>query len=328
MSFNLLDHSKSGGCGCKIDPARLGIILKDHHASSPDLLVGPETRDDAAVTALSDNDYLISTTDFFLPIVNDAYDFGQIAAANALSDVYAMGGEPVIALSIMGWPLAKIPPEEAQRVLKGASDKCAEAGIVIGGGHSIETSEPIFGLSVTGRVTKSNLKRNNACKEEDMIYLTKPLGLGLLSNGLKHGRLSEAGYGHLLSNATRLNSLGAQLGRMQEVTAMTDITGFGLLGHLSEMLSGNHGAELFLDRIPVIEEAKQLATQMLYPNITTNNYNYIKDITTGLDGLEFLWLCDPQTSGGLLFTASLAIDVADAVYIGKITSGNRIVIHK
>lgn len=328
MSFNLLDHSRSGGCGCKIDPAKLGIILRDHQARSANLVVGPETRDDAAVTALTEDDYLISTTDFFLPIVNDAYDFGQIAAANALSDVYAMGGEPVIALSIMGWPLEKIPPEEAQRVLKGASDKCAEAAIVIGGGHSIETSEPIFGLSVTGKVSKSNLKRNNTCHEGDLIYLTKPLGLGLLSNGLKHGKLSAAGYEQLITHATRLNSLGAQLGKMPEVTAMTDVTGFGLLGHLSEMLAGKHGAELCLDKIPVIEEAKQLANQMLYPNITTNNYNYIKDITTGLDGLEFLWLCDPQTSGGLLYTANSAIEVPGAIYIGKITAGDRMVINR
>lgn len=326
MSFNLLEHSRSGGCGCKIDPARLGMILEGHKADSPDLLVGPETRDDAAVMAFNGDDYLISTTDFFLPIVSDAYGFGQIAAANALSDVYAMGGEPVIALSIMGWPLAKIPPEEARRVLKGAADKCAEAGIVIGGGHSIETAEPIFGLSVTGRVIKANLKRNNTCTEGDLLYLTKPLGLGLLSNALKHGRLSPEGYKHLLSNATQLNVIGSRLGQMPGVTAMTDVTGFGLLGHLSEMLAGNQGAELFLDKIPVIEEAKQLAMQMLYPNITTNNYNHIKDITTGLEGLEFLWLCDPQTSGGLLFTSASEMDMPGAACIGRITPGNRMVI--
>ncbi len=322
MSSRLLDFSKSGGCGCKIEPEKLKTILH-HHETLKDsrLLVDFDSSDDAAIIELDNGQCIISSTDFFLPVVNDAYNYGRIAAANALSDIYAMGGTPILALSILGWPVDKIPLEEAQLVLKGAREICKEAGISIAGGHSIDSSEPVFGLCVTGLVDKKHIKRNNTCKPGDYLYMTKPLGLGLLSNALKHGTLSEDGYKVLLEHATHLNTIGAELGKMPEVTAMTDITGFGFLGHLYEMLGKDKGADLQLDKIPVIEEARQIALKMQYPNITTNNYNFIKDKTSGLNGLEFLWLCDPQTSGGLLFTSSVKLDVKDAVWIGNVTDG-------
>jgi selenide,water dikinase len=320
MSFKLLDFSRSGGCGCKLEPGLLKAILQTHEVlEDSHLLVDLSHNDDAAVIEMENGLCVVSSTDFFLPVVNDAYDYGRIAAANAISDIYAMGGEPVMALSILGWPVDTIPVEEARKVLKGAADICREAGISIAGGHSINSSEPIFGLCVTGRVEKSNIRKNNTCQTGDYLYLTKPLGLGLLSQALKNGHLSEKGYTIFIDEATRLNSMGARLGKLPHITAMTDVTGFGLLGHLQEMLGDKKGAELRLDHIPVIDEAREIALQMQYPNITTNNYNYIKDRTKGLNGLEFLWLCDPQTSGGLLFTSSQAIDMPGAICIGHIT---------
>ncbi len=325
MSIKLLDFSKSGGCGCKIEPGKLKSILKGYDTlDDPRLLVGFSNSDDAAVMLLDNNRCLISTTDFFLPVVNDAYDFGQIAAANALSDVYAMGGSPVMAISILGWPVEKIPLTEARRMLEGASDICRKAGITIAGGHSIDSSEPFFGLCVTGTADVTEIKRNNTCQPGDHLYITKPLGLGLLSHALKHEKLGEEGYKTLLEVATKLNSAGTALGADKQITAMTDITGFGLLGHLYEMLGDTTGAELHQDLVPVIPEARELALQMQYPNITTNNYNFIADKVSGLNGLEFLWLCDPQTSGGLLFTSREQVNIADAVWIGRITDGPKI----
>jgi selenide,water dikinase len=320
MSFKLLDFSRSGGCGCKLEPGQLKSILQTHEVlEDKHLLVDLSHNDDAAIIEMENGQCIISSTDFFLPVVNDAYDYGRIAAANAISDIYAMGGEPILALSILGWPVDVIPVEEARQVLKGAADICREAGISIAGGHSINTSEPVFGLCVTGHVDKNHIKKNNTCEVGDYLYLTKPLGLGLLSQALKNGQLSEKGYATLIDEATRLNNMGAVLGKMPHITAMTDVTGFGLLGHLQEMLGDNKGAELQLDLIPVIDEAREIALKMQYPNITTNNYNHIKDRTTGLNGLEFLWLCDPQTSGGLLIASNKEINLDYAVYIGRIT---------
>ncbi len=321
MSFKLLDVSRGGGCGCKIEPGKLRTILDGHMLREDKaLLVGINSNDDAAVYELDNGVCLISSTDFFLPLVNDAYDFGRIAAANALSDIYAMGGEPLMALSILGWPVDKIPLEQAKMVLKGAADICLQAGISIAGGHSIESAEPMFGLSVNGKVLKHHLKKNNTCHVGDYLYLTKPLGLGLLSHALKNEKLSEEGYQLFLEYATHLNTEGSELGKLNHITAMTDVTGFGLLGHLTEMLGNDKGAILNLSDIPVIDEAKHFAMQMQYPNITTSNYNFIKDKTKGLNGLEFLWLCDPQTSGGLLFTSSQEIEMKHAVRIGHLTN--------
>jgi selenide,water dikinase len=258
--------------------------------------------------------------------VSDPYDFGRIAACNALSDVYAMGGKPLLALSILGWPTEKIALSEAKLVLKGAEDVCKAAGIHIAGGHSIETSEPLFGLSVNGIVAKKNIKKNNTAGPGDFLYLSKPLGLGLLSNALKHKVLSTEGYNTLIDLACRLNTEGILLGQMDTVTAVTDVTGFGLLGHLTEMLGEDKGAILERSKLPVLDEARKIASGFIYPNISTSNYNFIKDRVDGMEGLEFLWLCDPQTSGGLLFTSSVEVQVANSVCIGRITDTGRILI--
>lgn len=327
MTFNLLEFSRGGGCGCKLDPQRLKEALTGLNGSRESrLLIDFADRDDAAVLETGNGDCIIQSVDFFLPVVSDPRDFGRIAACNALSDIYAMGGKPVMALSMLGWPVDRIPLEAGAEVLKGAEDICLQAGIGISGGHSIETSEPLFGLSVTGMASVKHLKRKQTCIPGDKLYLTKPLGLGLLSNALKHGALTESGYKLLIQYATKLNILGVTLGGNASVSAMTDVTGFGLLGHLSEMLGSNKGALLRLDQIPVIAEAREIAMKMMYPNITTGNYNFVKDRTDGLNGLEFLWLCDPQTSGGLLFSSPDYFNSEDAVCIGEVTEGTRIVL--
>ncbi|MDI1233314.1 MAG: selenide, water dikinase SelD [bacterium] len=328
MPTRLTSFSKGGGCGCKIAPDVLSAILSQSPITNfPALLVGNNSNDDAAVYEINEEQCIISTTDFFLPIVDSPFDFGQIAAANAISDVYAMGGNPIMAIAILGWPIDHLPIAEAQEVMRGAQAICAKAGIPIAGGHSIQTSEPLFGLSVNGIVKKEHLKRNNTCQAGDTIYLSKPLGLGLMANAIKHDKLSEAGYARLIALCITLNTLGHELGAMECVTALTDVTGFGLLGHLNEMLGPAMGAELSLEKIPVEAEAKAIAEQFIYPNITTNNYNYIKDRCTGLNGLEFLWLCDPQTSGGLLFTSNEKIIVEGCYEIGNVTANGIIAIN-
>ncbi|MEZ4803910.1 MAG: selenide, water dikinase SelD [Bacteroidia bacterium] len=325
MPVNLLEFSNGGGCGCKVDPLKLKQILGDYNSGSVDkILVDLTDRDDASVIEINSDFCLIQTLDFFLPIVNNPYDFGKIAAANALSDVYAMGGAPITALSILGWPEQKLPIEFASQILEGAESICNQVGISISGGHTVNTKEPLFGLSVNGTVKKEFLKRKNTCKIGDYLYITKPLGIGLLSNALQNDTLSEEGYSELLEITCKLNILGTELGTYSHVTAMTDITGFGFLGHLSEMLTNNRGAEVFLDNIPVIPNAIEIAKLMKYPNITTSNYNYIKDRTDGLNGVEFLWLCDPQTSGGLLFSSSEEMNIDGITLIGRVITGNRI----
>ena len=325
MSYNLLEFSRGGGCGCKIDPIKLHAILADHKTTDgQSLLVDFLDKDDAAIIEINNETCLIQTVDFFLPLVNNAFDFGRIAAANAISDVYAMGGKPIMALSMLGWPQDVLPLELAKDVLKGAESICKEAGISISGGHSIETKEPLFGLSVSGVVEKQNIKRKNTCQLGDYLYISKPLGLGLLSNAIKHNLLSEEGYQVLIETACRLNTVGVELGKLKSVSAMTDVTGFGLLGHLTEMLGGKFGAELNLESIPVIPEAKGLAEKMVYPNIATSNYNYVKDHCDGLNGLEFLWLCDPQTSGGLLVSSSEDLNIETLHPIGRVVDGKRI----
>ncbi len=327
MSYNLLEFSKGGGCGCKIEPGKLGNILSaiSQQADSR-ILVDFTSSDDASVIDIGNGQLLVQTVDFFLPVVKDPYDFGRIAAANAISDIYAMGAQPLTALSILGWPVEKLPLEAAAEVIKGASEICRLAGINISGGHSVDSSEPLFGLSVSGISSKSSLRLNNSCQIGDYISITKPLGLGLLANAVKMDVISESGYELLIQYATQLNSIGLELAKDNRVTAMTDITGFGLLGHLKEMLGGNKGADLNLTAIPVIEEAKDIASKMIYPNITTSNYNYVNSITDGLNGIEFLWLCDPQTSGGLMFTATEPNIISEAWTIGRVCEGGRILL--
>src|SRR6201996_2393830 len=255
MNVKLTQFSHGAGCGCKISPAVLDRILHSSFAAVPDprLLVGNDKRDDAAVLDLGAGEALVSTTDFFMPIVDDAYDFGRIASANAISDVYAMGGKPVLAIAILGWPIDKIAPEVAQRVLEGSRAVCAEAGITLAGGHSIDCPEPVFGLAVNGLVGLDQLKRNSTAEAGCRLYLTKPLGVGILSTAQKRDLLRPEDAAIALESMVKLNALGEVFGSWGEVKAMTDVTGFGLLGHLSELCEGSGvSAVLDFDSIPVI----------------------------------------------------------------------------
>ncbi len=303
-TVRLTQYSKSAGCGCKIAPAVLQQILKtDISFTCKELLVGYNTNDDAAVYDLGNENCLISTTDFFMPIVDDAFDFGKIAAANALSDVYAMGGKPIMAIAILGWPVEKLSAELAAKVLDGARSQCKLAGIPLAGGHSIESTEPIFGLSVNGLVQKNNLKLNNTVNENDLIYLSKPIGTGVYSTAQKRGVLKIEDYAVLLNTMTELNSLGNELGKLSYVSAMTDVTGFGLLGHLLEMLGGKKVSALIEKKnIPVFENLSFYLEQFIFPDNTTRNFNAYQSHASGMIDLDFMQYCDPQTSGGLLFT--------------------------
>lgn len=300
--IKLTQFSKGAGCGCKIAPSVLEEIIKtESRTLFTQLLVGNETKDDAAVYDTGNGDCIISTTDFFMPIVNDAFDFGRIASANAISDVYAMGGKPVMAIAILGWPIEKLPVELAKNVIDGARVICEEAGIPLAGGHSVDSQEPIFGLSVTGTLKKEHLKRNNTVKNGDSLYLTKPLGVGVMATALKRGLLEQEDYQVLTATMTTLNKIGEQLGKQSYVHALTDVTGFGLIGHLTEMM-GDSGltAKINYKLIPHLKEVEKYTSKFIYPDSTTRNYNTYKEKVKGLDGLEFITLCDPQTSGGLL----------------------------
>ncbi len=307
MSVKLTQYSKASGCGCKIAPAVLQEILNGckQTVTFKNLLIGNETKDDAAVYELNDGNCIISTTDFFTPIVDDAFDFGKISACNAISDVYAMGGKPLMAVAILGWPVDKIPAEVAQQVIKGAQEICNKAGIPLAGGHSVDTQEPLFGLAVTGIIRKEHIKKNNSVKENDILYLTKPLGIGILSTALKRGLLNETNYNLLLSHTTTLNAVGETLGALQYVNAMTDVTGFGFAGHLLEMLEGTDlSAIIKKESLPLIESAVNYSKQFVFPDNTTRNYNAQSKFIGGMTDLDFIIYCDPQTSGGLLFSVA------------------------
>jgi selenide,water dikinase len=274
-------------------------------ADNDRLLVGNDTADDAAVYRLSDDCSLIATTDFFTPIVDDAYDFGRIAAANALSDVWAMGGKPTLALAVLGWPVDKLPASVAARVLEGGRAVCAEAGIPMAGGHSINVAEPFFGLAVNGLIRTTDLKRNSTAREGNVLLLTKGIGSGVLSTAGKRGVLSEEGRAVLVETLTRLNNIGEKLGTLKGVTAMTDVTGFGLLGHLLEMARGaGLSAELKYSAIPILPGVAELAAQRVVPDATYRNWNsYSAEVGfgAGVDVMQaFNLLPDPQTNGGLL----------------------------
>ncbi len=301
-------YSHGAGCGCKISPADLESILKSI-AVFPDekLLVGNNCKDDAAVYDQGDGNCLIFTTDFFMPVVDDPYDFGRIGAANALSDIYAMGGRPLIALSLLGWPVDLLPVEKAKPVLEGGRDQCAKAGIPIAGGHSIDSPEPFYGLAVIGQVKKENIKTNSGAKEGDLVYYTKSLGIGLLSTAEKHGSLLEKDRGIAESEMLKMNTIGEMLGNMPWVHAMTDVTGFGILGHLIEICEGSKlAANLdytslqFLSDLPYYVSAGALA-KGLKENWTSykNKVGELKEPVRSI-------LADPQTSGGLLVIVSAA----------------------
>ena len=301
--IRLTAFSKGAGCGCKIAPAVLREIIgtTEEFPLDPRLIVGNDTNDDASVVDLGNGDCLISTTDFFMPVVDDPRTFGKIAATNALSDVYAMGGKPLTALAILGWPLDKLPTYLAKEVLDGARFICRMAGITLAGGHSIESQEPIFGLSVSGLVSRQNIKRNNSAQEGDLIFLTKPLGNGIITTAAKKGLADTQHLETCVSYMSTLNRIGEDLGQLEGVHAMTDVTGFGLVGHLMEMCEGSGlSAEIQFSHIPVYPFLTTYLDQFIYPDMTTKNYSHYASRMSTMDAKQLFTLCDPQTSGGLL----------------------------
>lgn len=304
----LTQYSKGSGCGCKISPATLKEILNtgDELPADPRLWVGNESHDDAAVLQWSGDEGLIATTDFFMPMVDDAFAFGKIAAANALSDVYAMGGTPLMALAILGWPIDRIPVSQAQQVMEGARLVCRMAGVPLAGGHSIESAEPIFGLAVNGRVHKTHLKRNNTAQPGDLLYLTKPLGAGIISAALKRGQLDDATHlDALVAYMSALNKIGEAFGKMSGVHAMTDVTGFGLAGHLLEMCEGSGlSAEVRVNDLPVYPFLQAYIARHIYPDMTMKNYSHYASKISTMSLPQLMLMCDPQTSGGILISVA------------------------
>ena len=320
-AFRLTQFSHGAGCGCKIAPKVLDEILSSSTAipANSRLLVGNSSKDDAAAYDIGNGMALISTTDFFTPIVDDAFDFGRIASANAISDVYAMGGKPIMAIAILGWPIEKIPPALAQQVLEGSRAVCAAAGILLAGGHSIDSPEPIFGLAVSGLVAIGDLKKNNTAKAGDVLFLTKPLGVGILSTAQKRGLLKEEHKPAMIAQMAQLNLVGEALGKIKGVTAMTDVTGFGLLGHLIEMAEGSGiAATINYSALPVADGVREYLSQRIVPDATFRNWNSYSTkvgFEKGVNVMEaFSLLPDPQTNGGLLIAVDeSAVDEVKAV---------------
>lgn len=314
---SLTSLAHGGGCGCKLSPG----VLRDILAAMPqgavfaDLMVGTETSDDAAVWRLNDQQALVATTDFFMPVVDDPFDFGRIAATNALSDVYAMGGRPILALALVGMPVNVLSAETIGRILAGGADVCAAAGIPVAGGHSIDSVEPIYGLVALGLVHPDRVRTNRGAQAEDVLILTKPLGVGVLSAALKQGRLDDAGYAAMIGSTTQLNAVGADLAGVDAVHAMTDVTGFGLLGHALEMARGSGlAAEIWMDAPELLPDAAALARDGVRTGASGRNWSSYGEAVALPYGFED-WrrdlLTDPQTSGGLLI--SVAPEEADAV---------------
>lgn len=315
--IRLTQYSHGGGCGCKIAPSVLSEILSGLPQAGlfPDLMVGLESSDDAAVYRLNDTQAIIATTDFFMPIVDDAFDFGRIAATNALSDIYAMGGQPILALAVVGMPIDKLPIATIQQIMAGGAAVCQSAGIPIAGGHSIDSPEPIYGLVALGIVHPDKVKRNDRAQAGDVLVLGKPIGVGVLSAALKKGELSADGYRQMIEITTQLNRTGTALSAMDGVHAMTDVTGFALLGHLLEICRGSQlQAEVAFDSIPFIDIALQLAQDGYATGAAARNWaSYGESVTLGSHIAEWQrkLLCDPQTSGGLL--VSCTPETVDAV---------------
>ena len=336
--IKLTSFSHGGGCGCKIAPGVLAEILKNSSGFPlPEkLLVGIETADDAAVYKLNDEQALIATTDFFMPIVDDPYDFGRIAATNAISDVYAMGGTPIMALALVAMPINQLPLEVIAKIIKGGEAICTEAGIPIAGGHTIDSVEPIYGLVVLGLVHPSKIKRNADAQAGDKLILGKPLGVGILSAALKKGQLDAAGYAAMIAATTQLNKPGMALSDLPGVHAITDVTGFGLLGHLLEVARGSKlKATLNMAHIPLLPNVLQLAEIGCVTGASERNwagYGHDVNLSTSITPVQKSLLTDPQTSGGLLVSCSpatvdqvLAIfrvgGFADATVIGEMGAG-------
>ena len=301
--IRLTQYSHGAGCGCKISPKVLEVILAGSGAQNldPKLWVGNASRDDAAVYALDDERGVVSTTDFFMPIVDDPYDFGRIAATNAISDIYAMGGDPLMAIAILGWPVNLLPPEVAREVIRGGRAGWDEAGIPLAGGHSIDAPEPIFGLAVTGVVLKRHMKRNDTATAGCQLYLSKPLGIGILTTAEKKAKLRPEDVGLARDWMCTLNKPGSRFGKLAGVTAMTDVTGFGLLGHLVEMADGaNLTAQLDYDAVPRLPGVDYYLAEGCVPGGTLRNFDSYGEKIAPITQEQQNLLCDPQTSGGLL----------------------------
>lgn len=301
--IKLTQYSHGAGCGCKISPKVLDEILSDQRSEfiDPCLLVGNSTKDDAAVYALDDKNAIISTTDFFTPIVDDPFDFGAIAATNAISDIYAMGGQPIMAISILGWPINTIPASVAREVIAGAKSACMKASIVLAGGHSIDAPEPIFGLAVTGKADPALIKTNDKAKVGSILYLTKPLGIGILTTAQKRGILKSSDLSIAKDLMLTLNKLGQNLGEIRGVSALTDVTGFGLLGHLIEVCEGSKvSANIYFDDVPVINSIDTYLKEKCTPGGTDRNFESYGKKVNRISDYQKNILCDPQTSGGLL----------------------------
>ncbi|MGO1540095.1 MAG: selenide, water dikinase SelD [Luteimonas sp.] len=334
----LTSLSHGGGCGCKIAPGVLADLLRRAAPAPvwPQLMVGNDTADDAAVYRLNDEQVLIATTDFFMPIVDDPYDFGRIAATNALSDVYAMGGSPVMALAIVGMPINVLPHAVIADILRGGEDACAEAGIPVAGGHSIDSVEPIYGLAAMGIAHPDRIRRNADARPGDLLVLGKPLGVGVLSAALKRGVLDDAGYTAMIDATTRLNRVGVPLATLPDVHAMTDVTGFGLLGHALELARGaGLAVRLRFDDLPWLPGVQALAADGVVTGASGRNwtaYGEGVELGAGIDQVKRDLLTDPQTSGGLLVSCAPqalgeVLDAfqregfADAAVIGETRAG-------
>jgi selenide,water dikinase len=325
IPIRLTSLAHGGGCGCKLAPSVLQQLLAEMPAARPhpQLLVGAETSDDAAVWQLDDGACIISTTDFFMPMVDDPHDFGRIAATNALSDVYAMGARPIMALAILGMPVGKVATETVREILKGGAQACAAAGIPVAGGHSIDCPEPVYGLAVTGICRTEDIRRNSDAKPGDALILTKPLGVGVYSAAFKKDAISPAAYAEMLGSMTLLNRIGAELAKDAAVHAMTDVTGFGLLGHALEMARGSKLAlTVRADALPLLTEAEQFARQGFVTGASGRNWASYGDsvvLPAGFPEWRRHLLTDPQTSGGLLIAC--APDRAEAILGGIVAAG-------
>ena len=341
LKIRLTSFAHGGGCGCKIAPGVLSEIL--HGARGvvpPQLLVGIETADDAAVYRLNDEQAIVATTDFFTPVVDDPFDFGRIAATNAISDVYAMGGTPIMALALLGMPIDKLPLEVIRRIAEGGQSVCSAIGIPIAGGHTIDSAEPIYGLVALGLVHPAKVKKNSSARAGDVLILGKPLGVGVYSAALKKGALDSAGYAHMLASTTKLNTPGRKFAEMPDVHAMTDVTGFGLLGHLDEIALGSRlAATVDLRSVPWLPGVEQLAAQGYVTGASNRNWaGYGQRVTLGsATDVQRALLTDPQTSGGLLVACAprvvddvLAVFYAEgfdrAAVVGKLSAGNGITV--
>lgn len=317
QKLRLTSLSHGGGCGCKIDPGVLRHLLAEmpSMAAYESLLVGTETADDAAVYKINDSQAVIATTDFFMPIVDDPFDFGQIAATNALSDIYAMGGQPIMALAIVGMPVNVLPHEQIAQILSGGARACQLAGIPVAGGHSIDSVEPIYGLAALGLVHPDHIKKNDQARAGDVLILTKPLGVGVLSAAFKKELLDKQGYEAMVASMTRLNTVGTQLAQISGVHAMTDVTGFGLLGHAWEMARGSQKlVEINFDNLPWLPQSRDFAAQGVITGASNRNWSAYGEHVSLAERLDITarhLLTDPQTSGGLLI--SCAPEVADQV---------------